>query len=195
MRRSFFLLCLLWCSCAPSFAAESAANAGWGIDQLMAAFAAQPASEKRFTEKKYLSVLDQPLQLTGTLSYAAPDHLEKHVRTPNEERYVVDGDTLLVENKSKNLRRSFSLQSYPDIWAFVESFRATLAGDAQTLRRFYTLQLTGDQTEWELTLTPLQASMLKAVASIRIRGRAAQIVGIEITETGGDRSVMRIEDR
>lgn len=191
MQRSLFLLCMLLCLCAPSLAMESA----WNIDQLMAAFAAQPSSEKRFTEKKYLSVLNEPLQLAGTLSYTAPSHLEKHVRTPNEERYVVDGDTLLVENKSKNLRRSFSLQSYPDIWAFVESFRATLAGDTQTLRHFYALQLAGDKTKWELMLTPLQPSMLKAIASIRIQGRAAQIVGIEITETSGDRSVMSIEDR
>lgn len=190
MLRSLLLLFLLGAGIA-----HAAADAPWDLDQLMAGFSAQRSSEKRFTETKYLSVLSEPLQLSGTLSYVAPDHLEKHVRTPNEERYVVDGDTLLVENKSRNLRRSFALQSYPDIWAFVESFRATLAGDAQTLRRFYAVDLSGDRAKWELTLTPLQASMLRVVASIRIAGHAAQITRIDIAEAGGDRSVMHIENR
>jgi outer membrane lipoprotein-sorting protein len=188
--RSLLVLCLLGLGVA-----HAAADAPWGLDQLLAGFSAQRSSQKRFTETKYLSVLSQPLQLSGTLSYVAPDHLEKHVLAPNEERYVVDGDTLLVENKSRNLRRSFALQSYPDIWAFVESFRATLAGNAATLRRFYALELSGDRGKWQLTLTPLQDSMLKAVAGIRIDGRADQITRIEIVEAGGDRSVMRIEDR
>jgi len=179
------------CLSLPGFATEPV----WNIDQLMAGFAARPSSDKRFTEKKTLSMLSEPLQLAGTLSYTAPSHLEKHVRTPHEERYVVDGDTLLVENKSKNLHRSFALQSYPDIWAFVESFRATLSGDTQTLRRFYALQLSGDKQQWELALTPLPPSMLKVVAAIRIRGHADQITAIEIIETSGDRSLMSIEDR
>lgn len=187
--RGLLLLCLFGLGIA------QAADTPWSLDQLLAGFSARRSSDKRFTETKHLSVLSEPLQLSGTLSYAAPDHLEKHVLAPNEERYVVDGDTLLVENKSRNLHRSFALQSYPDIWAFVESFRATLAGDASTLRRFYTLELDGDRTKWQLTLTPLQASMLQAIASIRIQGHAAQITRIEIVETGGDRSVMQIEDR
>lgn len=194
MRRSILLLWLI-CLVSPGLAADADTSPAWTIDRLMAAFAAQPSSEKRFTEKKYLSVLSEPLQLAGTLSYTAPDHLEKHVLSPNEERYVVDGDTLSVEDKSKNLQRSYSLQSYPDIWAFVESFRATLAGDTQTLRRFYSLRLAGDKGNWELDLTPLQPSMLKAITGIRIKGHGAQIVSIEIVEAGGDRSVMAIENR
>ena len=190
MRLSLLLLCML-CLAAPSLAADSS----WSVEQLMAALAARPTSDKRFTEKKTLSMLNEPLQLSGTLSYTAPNHLEKHIRTPYEERYIVDGDTLLVENTSKRLHRSFALQSYPEIWAFVESFRATLAGDTQALRRFYALQLSGEKQKWELVLTPLQASMLKAVASIRVSGRADQITSIEILETSGDRSLMTIEDR
>ena len=187
MRRSFLLLLL--CLTHPVLAAD------WTLEQLMSGFAAQSTSEKRFVEKKTMSVLREPLQLSGTLSYAAPSHLEKRILIPSEERYVVDGNTLLVENKSRNLSRSFSLQSYPAIWAFVESFRATLAGDAATLRRFYALQLSGDKLKWELALTPQQADMARMVSAIHIKGHANQITQIAIDETSGDRSVMTIEDR
>jgi len=190
VRVSLLLLCML-CLSATTRAAEPT----WTLEQLMSGLATRPTSEKRFTETKTLSMLNEPLLLSGTLSYTAPSHLEKHIRTPYEERYVVDGDILLVENKSKNFQRSFALQSYPEIWAFVESFRATLAGDTQTLRRFYTLQLSGDKQKWELALTPLQPAMLKTIAGIRIKGRADQITSIAIVETSGDQSLMTIEDR
>lgn len=189
-RASLLLLCLMGLA-----ATIRAAEPAWNLEQLMSGFTARPASEKRFTEKKSISMLSEPLELTGTLSYAAPGKLEKHVRTPYEERYVVDGDALLVENKRTHLRRSLALHDHPGIWAFVESFRATLAGDVQTLRRFYALQLSGNKAKWELTLTPLEPSMLKAIASIRIQGRADQVTSIDIIETSGDRSLMTIEDR
>ena len=187
MRPAFFLFLL--CLALPATAAE------WTLEQLLSGFAARTSSDKRFTELKTLGILNEPLKLTGTLSYAVPGHLEKTIRTPNEERYVVDGDTLLVENKARNISRGISLQSQPAIWAFVESFRATLAGDAATLRRFYTLQLSGDRQKWELVLTPQQAGMAKMVSRIAIKGRADQIASIEIVEVNGDRSLMTIEER
>jgi outer membrane lipoprotein-sorting protein len=178
-----------------SLVLPAAAQSAWTLEQLLSGLAARPSSEKRFTEQKTLNVLSEPLLLSGTLSYTAPNRLEKHVLTPNEEHYLVDGDSLLLENKSANLHRSFSLRNYPALWAFVESLRATLAGDAATLRRFYALQLTGGRQQWQLTLTPQQPGMAQVVSSIRIGGRADQVTRIEILENNGDRSLMMLEDR
>jgi hypothetical protein len=39
-------------------------------------FAGVQRASARFVERKYLKILDRPLELTGTLEYRAPDHLE-----------------------------------------------------------------------------------------------------------------------
>ena len=49
-------------------------------------------AKARFVERKYLKLLKQPLELTGTLEYRAPDHLERRTLTPKPESFVVDGD-------------------------------------------------------------------------------------------------------
>ena len=191
------LLCGIWLA-QPLSAAEPANPkpvAAWDIEQLMAALSGVAVDNKHFVEKKYLSMLNEPLILSGTLSYVAPSRLEKHILSPYDESYIVDNSTLQIDNPGKNIHRSFTLQSYPAIWAFVESFRATLAGDTQTLRRFYTISLNGDRKKWELTLLPLEPSMRKAVSAIRIKGSAEHIAIMEIQENNGDRSVMSIENR
>lgn len=165
----------------------------WDLGQLMSALAQVKSGEVRFTEKKTSSMLDEPLVLHGTLSYSAPSHLEKHITSPYDERYQVDGDTLLVENRSKHFRRSFSLRRYPSLWAFVESFRATLTGDLPTLQRFYEVKLEGGRSDWTLRLIPLDRQMARAVRDIRIAGSGRHIARMEIDEANGDRSVMRID--
>ena len=42
------------------------------------------------------------------------------------------------------------LQDYPVLWAFVESIRSTLAGDLQSLNRFYRVELDGSERDWRL---------------------------------------------
>lgn len=158
----------------------------------MQRMAETPASRARFTEKKYSSLTKTPLVSSGTLSYTRPDRIAKQVQAPQEESLSVDGDVLTIENKSKNQRHSLTLQSYPVIWAFVESLRATLSGNLSSLQRFYKIRLDGGQQSWLLWLEPTDAQMAGYVQSILIRGADNRIASIEIHEAGGDRSVMAI---
>ena len=199
------LLALLFLCCAAGWALPLSAASpntpnstkpmpAWTTEQLMTTLSGVSGGTTRFVEKKYLGMLNEPLVLKGTLTYTAPSRLEKHVLSPYDERYTVDDINLQIDNPGKNIHRSFALQSYPAIWAFVESFRATLAGDIKTLQRFYTVSLNGDQKKWELTLLPLEPSMLKAITAIRIKGHGEHITSIEIQENNGDRSLMSLED-
>jgi len=105
---------------------------------------------------------------------------------------VLERDELTIENKERNQRRTLLLQDYPVVWAFVESFRSTLAGDLATLNRFYRVGLEGGERRWRLTLKPSDPKMQDVVSEIRISGSRSRISVIEIIETGGDRSVMTI---
>jgi hypothetical protein len=174
------------------FAAGAQAQEVWSLPDLMRELSAVPHAQARFVERRYLQILKQPLELTGTLSYAAPGRLVKHTLAPRPERMTVEADRLVIEDLVKGRKRSLSLQDYPVLWAFIESFRATLQGDLAALERFYLPQLDGTRAGWKLSLQPRERRMSAVVSAIRISGHADRIAQIEIEETRGDRSVLTV---
>ena len=177
---------------APCFAEEQEKDAAaWTINELMHNLAQVKNSRATFVERKYLSILKTPLEYSGTLTYIAPGHLEKHTLLPKSESMVLDQNILVVQNGNAQ-KRTLSLPDYPVIWAFVESIRSTLAGDIATLSRFYHVTLEGHPKQWLLILRPVDAQMKNLVSEIRISGSLEQISTIETRESGGDYSVMRI---
>ena len=168
----------------PAYAAE------WGIDQLMQGMSQIRSGHATFVEKKYIAMLDKPVESSGELFFSAPDRLEKRTLKPRPESMLLDGSTLTVEQKGK--RHVLPLQSYPEIVAFIDSIRGTLAGDRAALERVYKLSLEGDEQQWKLELQPLSERMKKVVERIRIAGERHELRTIEIRQADGDRSVMTI---
>ncbi|MDP1636456.1 MAG: outer membrane lipoprotein carrier protein LolA, partial [Gallionellaceae bacterium] len=115
MRILIFLAALL---AVPASAEE------WGLPQLMQSLAQVKQSQARFVEKKHLAVLDVPLTSSGTLSFSAPGHLEKHTLEPRDESLVLDAGVLTIENRARNIKHTLVVQQYPAVWAFVESIRS-----------------------------------------------------------------------
>jgi hypothetical protein len=146
----------------------------------------------RFVERKELRVLDKPVEASGTLIYLAPDQMQKITLSPKWERLAVRRDMLTIEQGQEGNARQFSLSDRPEIGAFVESIRATLAGDLPTLTRFYTVTLAGDAADWRLLLVPKERKLQDLVKDIRIGGTGRSIRTVETEEADGDRSVMRI---
>lgn len=175
----------------PAVAAEKVA-AEWGLEQLMHELGRVRSARGKFTERKYLAILNAPLEFSGTLIYIAPKRLEKHTLLPRPESLILEHDKLTIENKERSQRRTLVLQDYPVVWAFVESIRSTLAGDLQTLNRFYRVGLEGGESQWRLVLRPSEPKMREMVSEIRLSGSGNRIATIEVLETEGDRSIMTI---
>ena len=173
-------------------AAADTATPEWGVKELMQSLAEVKTAKGKFVERKYLSILSKPLEFSGTLIYTAPSRLEKNTLLPKPESLVLDEDKVTIENKAKNQRRTLSLPDYPVIRAFVESIRSTLAGDLQSLNRFYEISLDGNASQWRLLLKPNERSMQAVVSEIRISGSRNRVDTIEIIEPEGDRSVMTV---
>lgn len=169
---------------APSIAAE------WGIDALMASLARAKPGRATFVEKKYMSILDRPVESSGELLYTAPDRLEKRTIKPRAETMLVDGGMLSIERGRQ--KHSVQLQEYPELAGFIESIRGTLAGDRKALERVYQLSLEGDAERWTLNLRPSEIRMAVNIHRIQITGSRDTVRGIEIIQTDGDRSVMTI---
>ena len=195
LAKLIFLANLFFVSWAatPAYPQESEKDApAWSISELMHGFAQVKKSKATFVDRKFISLLKAPLEYSGTLTYTAPGHLEKQTLLPKPESLVLDQDTLVVQSGEAQQKRALSLQNYPALWAFVESFRSTLAGDIATLNRFYHVTLEGHPKQWLLILRPVDTQMKNLVSEIRISGSLEQINIIETREAGGDYSVMRI---
>ncbi len=172
----------------PSHAAEPA----WGLSQLMIELGRVKQAKATFVERKYLKVLNAPLESSGKLIYTAPYRLEKYTLDPKPESMVVDQDILTVEMRGR--KRVVQIQDYPILWAFVESIRGTLKGDLSALQQFYQVKLDGSRQEWQLQLQPTEKKMAALIQTITIRGSKDRLNGIEIVEADGDRSIMTVTD-
>ncbi|VWD64156.1 acyltransferase [Burkholderia lata] len=174
---------------APAQAADTVP--AWTLDRLMSTLAQHKSGRATFTETKYLSIATQPVESSGELVFVAPDHLEKHTLNPKPEHLVVDGDMLTVERN--NRKYTLALARYPELGAFIDSIRATLAGNRFALEQVYKVALAGRGDDWTLTLTPLDSRMLKVVSTITLDGTRDVLRSVAIRQADGDRSVMRLQ--
>jgi len=168
----------------------SPVQAAWDVAQLMQGLAQNKSGRASFVEKKYIAVLEQPVESSGELLYTAPDRLEKRTLKPRPESLLIEGTSLTVARGQR--RMQLRLQDYPELAAFTESIRGTLAGDIAALRRVYNLELEGSEERWTLVLRPMETRMLQVVQRIRIGGSQFEVKSIEIEQTDKDRSVMLI---
>lgn len=166
--------------------------AGWSLDQLMSELAQTRYSHARFNEKKFIAMLDQPVESSGELFYNAPDRLEKRTLKPRYETMLVEGGALTIERGRK--RHRLQLQDYPELAAFIDSIRGTLAGDRRALERNYRLSLDGSAKQWTLLLLPSQPRMQAVVKQIKVEGARDQVRSIEVQQADGDSALMLIEN-
>ncbi|SPB13851.1 acyltransferase [Caballeronia novacaledonica] len=173
---------------APAFAAD----APWTLDRLMNTLGAKKSGRAHFTETRYLKIAQEPLESSGELVFVAPDHLEKHTVSPKPENLVVDGDMLTVDRNGRKV--TIALRNYPELGAFIESIRATLAGNRFALENAYTVSIDGHGDDWTMTLVPTDSRMKQKVSSITLAGSGAALARVEIRQADGDRSLMRLQD-
>jgi outer membrane lipoprotein-sorting protein len=195
--------CISLCACAVSNGAtalgaaalgatapDAAGGAADALDQVMRSLAQRRHGQVSFVEQQFLHMLKRPVESYGELTYDAPDHLEKRTIEPRPETLVVDGDVVTVLRGRRS--HMLDLKAYPQILPFIESIRATLAGDRAALETFFRLQFTGSEMRWTLVLTPLDAQVAKTVAEIRIDGSRDELSRVEIRQSDGDRSLMTL---
>ena len=138
-----------------------------------------------------MHMLSAPLQTSGTLGYVAPNVIQKITVTPVSERFVLDGDKVVMTGPDGQVQ-TFSLTNHPQIGGLVEGIRATLAGDLPTLERFYAVQLTGGPADWQLLLQSRDADLMRFVKWIRIHGGGNRIDTIATASGDGDHSEMNV---
>jgi outer membrane lipoprotein-sorting protein len=161
------------------------------IAELMAMLAGVAESRVAFEEKRYVAALTEPIVRTGTLLYIRPDRLEMRVERPQPERMEIRGDTVTLE--AHNGTRRTSLSSQPILAAWIDSLRATLAGDFASLDRHFRVRLSGGVESWRLELVPREGELAEVVKHIDVSGKNVQISRFEIEDALGNRTVLDVK--
>lgn len=175
---------------------DSPISASWTLESLMQVRSSIQESNAWFKEDKTVDAFTEGLHLEGTFFYRSPNHLVKHYTSPDNIRYEVTNDTILItEQDSTNEeteQQSISLGEIPLLHAFITAVRGVLSGDIENIREFFDLEFSASKLHWKIILTPKNESTKKQISTLTISGRAEQVLRIEIKETSGDITVTHI---
>lgn len=175
-----------------------AALALFGLSSMAHAFDLQQLSEQlakpevihgNFIQEKHLRALPQPLTSKGSFVLAKNHGLLWLLKTPLQQDYR-------ITTKGIARRDGSVWQMLPGKSAGAEQnrlFLAVLQGDSSGLQRDFELSLSGDAQNWKLTLVPRSMLLKQVFNQINITG-AALVQSIELLETQGDSTLLRMQD-
>jgi len=173
-----------------ALAAAAQAAAAPAFDELLQLLALRRHGHVAFTEVQQLAMLERPLQSSGELLYDAPDRLEKRTLKPKAQTLVLEHGVLTARRGQRTY--VMELREHPQMAPFVESIRATLAGDRAALERSFRVQFDGTLAHWTLLLLPVSASLAGAVQDVRIEGERDVIHTVQIRQSDGDTSLLTL---
>jgi hypothetical protein len=196
MRRSIFVLglALLIASAGagPAGAEPTETAAVSSLDDLLTRFAKLRGLSARYREEKRIALLKRPLLSEGTIHFAAPDLLARHVERPEPVTLLLAGETLRVADASGT--RRIDLQASPVVRHFVLTFVHVLGGDRAALERLYELRFALADGGWRLELTPRQPDLAKLIRGATLLGKSAVIEQMSLHEQSGDTTLLRFSD-
>ena len=158
-------------------------------DALIARLAKPAPATISFTEVRFSKLLRAPLIVAGDLGYSGPDSLDRRVTTPYREHTAIRGESVKVERDGEK-PRSFALKHAPELRGLLSGFSAMLAGDPATLRKTFTVEMTGDDDAWTLQLVPIDAKTGRRLRKIEVTGQQSEPRCFSMTTADGATSVL-----
>ncbi|MDO7897903.1 outer membrane lipoprotein carrier protein LolA [Pseudomonas citrulli] len=173
---------LLLCCLAPLAQA-------FDLQQLSEQLARPEVIHGQFIQEKHLRALPQPLVSKGRFVLAKNHGLLWLLQTPLQQDYRITAQGIARRDGN-------AWQMLPNKSAGAEQnrlFLAVLQGDSSGLLRDFELSLAGEPQQWKLTLTPRSVLLKQVFNQINIDG-GELVQRIELLETQGDRTVLRMQD-
>jgi outer membrane lipoprotein-sorting protein len=157
---------------------------------LMRLFAASKSVKAEFAERKFVKILDAPVESNGELLFKAPDRLEKRTLLPRPETLVIEGSKVSIERGT--FKRTMSLDDFADMASLVRSLTATFRGDQVSIEQYFNWKLSGPANKWQLVLKPKTSKLFITLREVRLAGDNSYVHTVETTLTDGDRSLMTL---
>ena len=159
------------------------------LQQLSTQLARPQVIHGDFIQEKHLRALPKPLISTGTFVLAKDHGLLWQLKTPLQQDYRITAQGIARRNASE-------WQMLPGKSAGAEQnrlFLAVLQGDSSDLQRDFELQLQGEASHWQLTLTPRSVLLKQIFTRINIDG-GELVQRIELQETQGDSTLLKLQN-
>ncbi|MHA6492230.1 outer membrane lipoprotein carrier protein LolA [Pseudomonas borbori] len=159
------------------------------LDQLSAQLAKPAVVRGSLIQEKHLRALPMPLTSRGQFVLSRDLGLLWQLQSPLEQDYRIDSQGI-----AKRTPDGWQQQPGQDVAAQQSRlFLAVLKGDHSGLARDFELQLSGSSDAWQLSLTPHSLLLKQIFERIQIEG-GALVKRIELRETQGDKTVLRLPD-
>jgi hypothetical protein len=150
-----------------------------------------PHADVRFTEMRESRWLAAPIESSGTMRSNAM-MLEKRVERPRPETWRILSDRMQVTAPGSDGVKEVMLDRAPAAAALADALRRVMAGDLEALNKDFQLELSGDEREWTLQLTPRHPDVARQLKQISLQGAGRRLAVIVIQESQGDRTTTRL---
>ncbi len=159
----------------------------WGAELTLATLTAQLAQPQElranFAQERSLTGFARTLKAHGTLLVSRSHGILWRQSAPFAQDVVIDERGILVD-AGTGLKALTSADN-PQLQSFAQMLKSLFAGDLSALEQYFSLELTGTESQWQLTLTPTHEPMSIIFAGITLQG-GAYVTDVTLTDKAGD---------
>jgi outer membrane lipoprotein-sorting protein len=174
------------------WAVTATEQAPLALERLPGIITGVPDHRAAFSEERRLTLLKEPVKLSGFLSFRAPDRFEKHTQSPRREDLVVEGEWVTVSSPDRKQEMRLNMSADPVLHGLLFSLQSLLTGRPDRLSEVFDVEAWGDERAWTLRMKPSAADMAARVQAVRVTGEGRWLRSIELWETSGDYLIMSI---
>jgi hypothetical protein len=150
-----------------------------------------PHADVRFTEMRESRWLAAPIESSGTMR-SNNMMLEKRIERPRPETWRILSDRMQVTAPGLDGVKEVMLDRAPAAAALANALRGVMAGDLGALNKDFQLDLSGDEREWMLRLTPRRPDVVRQLKEVELEGTGRRLGRIVIQESQGDRTTIHL---
>jgi len=176
--------------------ASSTTPAATELEELLAALAARADASLAFTETRRSELLDEPIEVSGTLHRTQDGRLVRETTRPRATVQTLSQDHVEIR-RPDGYRQRFSLDRAPELRVLRQALVALLDGDRSALEAHF--ELAFDESDpsgdggWSMRLTPLAESALENGIELELRGESDRLSGLTLDRNDGEALRMRFE--
>lgn len=126
-----------------------------------------------FSEARFSRLLTRALTVSGEMSVPEAGTLVRSIDSPYQETMTITSTQVRIEREGEKVR-VLPLQRSPEMRGLLRAFGALLAGDRETMEKYFAVELTHDGASWSLALRPLEQRVAQKLGALVMSGRDAE---------------------
>lgn len=174
----------------------STASAATELDALLEALAARSGSPLAFTETRRSALLDEPIEVSGTLRQDGDGALVRVTETPRESTQTLTEEHVEIR-RPDGYRQRFSLDRAPELRVLRQALGALLDGNRSALERHFEVRFeasgSADEPGWSLRLVPQDGPGSERVTGLELSGEGDQLASLVVRLSDGEALHTRFE--